>query len=735
MSEPAGPGAFRADLEGLRGLAILLVLGFHAAVPGFSGGFVGVDIFFVLSGFLITGLLLRERERSSTISLRDFYARRARRILPAAAVVLVITLSVAVAVLPPLTLPGYAADAAAAALSVSNYRFATQAMDYFSSVAPPSPFLHYWSLSVEEQFYLLWPLLLLLLVRTSRPRVAAGVALALLCVASAVAAIALTRDAAPWAFYSLPTRAWQLALGGVLAAVAVTSLGRLASAGLAIMGWVGLVAVLVACLVIDRTTPYPGMAALLPAGGAALLIAGGQRKGSPGALLAVPPMRFLGRISYSLYLVHWPILVIPAASLVIGQELPLVERLGLCALAIALGWASWRYVEEPFHRGRRIRLRPGRVIALGSSAIAAVAVFAIVVGAMATAQLDAPGDGPVASRPPGGIGAVGGPSLRPVAVPSAAAPTRRPDGGTAGPRGTPAPSGGATGAAPTPGQAATPEPAVTPQPLPLPVADTGALPRDVQPRLSAAASDWERLFKDGCELQYNGSAPPRCRYGDPNGTRTVALVGDSTAGQWFPALEAIASARHWRIVTYIKFACRFMDIGQFSRILQREYTECEAWLPNVVAELRALQPDLTIVSADRSPGVLNPADDNPVRQGPAMARLFDGVPGQVAVMVTTPQLGFDPPTCLSTHRADIQSCQGSRADAVSWRYLLQERAAARALGKRATVVNMIDWLCPGTTCYSVMNGMIVWRDYFHMTATYAASLAPILDAKLPPLAP
>src|SRR4051794_16259082 len=156
---------FRPELEGLRGIAILLVLLFHGAIPGFPSGFVGVDVFFVLSGFLITGLLIRERETTGTLSLRNFYARRFRRILPAAAVVLVITILLAVVVMPPLDLPRFAGDAVAAALSVSNVRFAIQANDYFSSTQTPSPVLHYWSLSVEEQFYLVWPALLLLVAR------------------------------------------------------------------------------------------------------------------------------------------------------------------------------------------------------------------------------------------------------------------------------------------------------------------------------------------------------------------------------------------------------------------------------------------------------------------------------------------------------------------------------------------------------------------------------------------
>jgi hypothetical protein len=256
----------------------------------------------------------------------------------------------------------------------------------------------------------------------------------------------------------------------------------------------------------------------------------------------------------------------------------------------------------------------------------------------------------------------------------------------------------------------------------------------VRPRLADAPTDFERLNRDGCEQQdYSQSSPLSCTYGDPNASKTVALVGDSTAGQWFPALSIIAKQNDWRIVTFIKFACRFEDIRQYTRVEQREYVECEQWIPKVVNKLQALKPDLTVVAADRAPGVINAGDGNPMVQGQAMARLFDQVPGRIAIMVNTPQMTFDPPTCLSQNRNNIGACTSSRVTALGWQYLMQERSAFRALKPRAVIVNMSDWICPGSTCPSVMNGYIVWRDYLHITATYAATLAPELALQLPSL--
>ena len=735
---PAARGeGFRPDLEGLRGLAIALVLAFHAGIPGIAGGFVGVDVFFVLSGFLITGLLLHEREKTGHTSLPGFYARRARRILPAATVVLLATLAATVVFAAPLDLPRFAQDAAASAFSAGNLRFADQGMDYFAVGQTPSPFLHYWSLGVEEQFYLVWPALLILAVRGRRPRLGAGVALAAVFAASLVGAVILTDVAAPWAFYSLPSRAWQLAAGGLLACLPLAGGGRRRGAALALAGWAGLAAVIAGAVVlIDPSTPYPGVAALLPTAGAAGLVASGLRRGSPGALLAWGPLRFLGRVSFSLYLVHWPILVLPAAMLPLGAELPLYERLALAAAAVALAYLCWRFVEEPFRRGQmlaRLRLARrlvwgnARTLALAGGSIGLTAALCLAISFNAVSALDAPAvasgsDGPAATLDPGP--APGGDTDV-----SGVQDTPPPDVVVIDPGESPDPT-----ASPDPTVVITPNP--TNPPVTKPVVNTGALPADVTPKLSRAAGDWEALKADGCELAYPGTKPlAGCVYGDKNGAITVALVGDSHAGQWFPAVNIIAKREHWKLLPMVKYSCRFTDIRQYSRILKREYTECEAWVDNVAARLATLKPDLTIVAWTRGPGVMNDADNSPARQGVGTANLLANVPGKVALLVDTPQSVYDVPSCLSAHKGDVGACATSRSTAFGWRYLLAEKAAAKALGARATIVNLSDWLCPGKVCPAVLGDHIVYRDFHHLTATFAASLAPALAAKLPDLAP
>src|SRR5487761_1979555 len=342
----------RGDIEGLRAIAVVLVVLFHASIGGFSGGFVGVDVFFVISGFLITGLLLRERQASGTISLSTFYSRRARRLLPAALLVLLVTLGASILLLPPLLIPGVATDTASAALYVSNMGFAMQATDYFAVGQAPSPILHFWSLGVEEQFYLFWPVLVLIVARgASQPARRVGVALFAIAGTSFVFALWLTSAAQPWAFFSLPARAWELALGGILA-LAGTRLRLVPERAAAAAGWIGVALIVLAATVLNETTPFPGYAALLPTVGAALVIVSGARvtAAGPARLLGTAIPRFLGRISYSLYLWHWPVLVLPAVAA--GLPLPLPERVALVVLAVVLAAATNRWVEDPLRRGR-----------------------------------------------------------------------------------------------------------------------------------------------------------------------------------------------------------------------------------------------------------------------------------------------------------------------------------------------------------------------------------------------
>ncbi len=731
------PGdAFRPDLEGLRGVAILAVLLFHAGVPGTGGGFIGVDVFFVLSGFLITGLLLREREERGAIDLAGFYARRARRILPAAAVVLLAILIASWIILAPLDVPGVAGDVFASILFVGNIRFALQATDYFAADVLRSPVLHYWSLGVEEQFYLLWPFLLILAMRFRRVRLSAGLLVGAVFVVSLVFAIVMTGVDAPWAFYSLPGRAWQLALGGLLA-VGATGLARVPWPVKLAAGWGGLAAVVASVVLIGPEVPYPGVAALLPSLGAAGLILAGAGRLSPGALLATPPLRFLGRISYSLYLVHWPILVLPAATLAVGEELSLPVRLGLAAASVVVATLSYRLIEQPFHRGWLGRRRPRPTLAFAGAAICAIALIAATVDASVLVRLQTPDTGVVSNPGPAvtpDSGAVETPP--PWIEPDPSQSPGDEPSGSPSELVSPSPAPGFT---PTPGPSGTDLPTDTPPPIPKPTAPPTpkptappalALPPDVQPALVDARSDSELIARDGCLLGTLPTVPHSdCWFGDPGGSKTVALVGDSHAAVFFPPLNKIAKARGWRLVAYTKISCRFLDLPLISRELQREYTECETWRENVVALLQAHPVDLSIFVVARGMEVVNQADDDPRVQGHSLARMMARIPGKHAVIVDTPQSIYDPPACLSANLDNVWNCATPRNRAFNWRYLKLEKTAAEDSG--AKLINLSNDICPGDPCPAVLDKMIVYRDVHHLTETFAVSLAPELEAALP----
>jgi peptidoglycan/LPS O-acetylase OafA/YrhL len=290
---------FRTDIQGLRAIAVGLVVLYHAGLPGLGGGYIGVDVFFVISGFLITNHLLADLFRSGKIGFASFYAKRARRILPASLLVVVLTASASLLWIAPLQLKAVIQDAAATALYVPNMLFAVQNTDYLSDQTP-SLFQHYWSLGVEEQFYIVWPALIgagFVMVRRSERGLFWGLA-------------------APWAFFSLPTRAWELGVGGLLAFGVRSPRWRPSPAVARLGGWFGLSALVAAGFLYTDATVFPGLAAVGPviASAAVIYFGNWRSRGDPSVLLSLRGIVFIGTISYSLYLVHWPALVIPAQA-------------------------------------------------------------------------------------------------------------------------------------------------------------------------------------------------------------------------------------------------------------------------------------------------------------------------------------------------------------------------------------------------------------------------------------
>jgi peptidoglycan/LPS O-acetylase OafA/YrhL len=346
---PPGDRKFRPDVEGLRAVAILLVVLFHAGVPRVTGGFVGVDVFFVLSGFVITGLLLREHASSGRTRVLSFYGRRSRRILPAATLVIVVTVLAAYHWLGFLTGNDTARVGRTASLFFSNFYFIHTGTNYLASQAPPSPLQNYWSLSVEEQFYIVYPALFILAGKCWKEvdiRRKLLVLLPCIIVASLALSIHQTSTNAITAFFSPATRGWELALGA-LVAVASPQLSKIPEAAAMWMSWVGVAGIGLAAFLYNSATAYPGSAALLPVCATALVVASGTARPLMGAerLLRLPPFQWMGKLSYSLYLWHWPILIIAAQYA--GHSLSVGDNLLWLTAALGLSVLSFFLVENP----------------------------------------------------------------------------------------------------------------------------------------------------------------------------------------------------------------------------------------------------------------------------------------------------------------------------------------------------------------------------------------------------
>ena len=660
MKAPSSAAEFRPDIEGLRGIAILLVLLFHAGLPWTPGGFVGVDVFFVISGFLITGKLWRESQQPGGLNITRFYAWRIRRLLPAALVAIAAITVFGLLLAAPLDRSELAADGAASALSLANMRF-IGSVDYFAATTSPSPFLHFWSLSVEEQFYLVWPALIVLLTWRGGSSRRLIVALLIGVVASFALSIWLTDTSPARAFYLLPTRVWQLGVGGLLALVGVMGTSRGAGA----LAWAGLAAVAVAGVALTAEMPYPGLAALLPTAGAVALLYGGAAPSGPVRLLAAAPLRFLGKISYSLYLWHWPLLVLPLMFL--ERALTGVEIVVAVAAAIGVSWLSWRFVEQPFRYGDRSRRATSwSAIRVGVAGILSVALF--------TQGLAA-------------------------ALPSSAVAVQP----------TPSPSGS-------------------------PVASDGpiTLPADLTPSLASARDDEERLRGDGCLAFERVSTPPNCVYGVKGSAITIALVGDSHASHWFPAIEAIALERGWRLVTFVKVSCSFTTLVQRNLALKREYRECTAFNEATVARLNQIKPALTIIVNRRT---FRPIEENitSALAGAALGEMVARIPGATAILVDTPDPGRDVPACLSKHPSDIRACLFTQDDADNREIGIAERVAADVSGAR--LIDLTANICTEWPCSPISGSVLIYRDEDHMTATFSRSLAAPLGVEIAKLLP
>ncbi len=690
---------FRPEVQGLRAVAVGLVVLYHFWPQRLTGGFVGVDVFFVISGFLITSHLLREATRDGTISLRDFWARRIRRLLPASLLVLAVCAVAAYVWVYPTQWGSTARALIASALYVQNWALAADSVDYLALGTAPTIAQHFWSLSVEEQFYVLWPLLLvagLALARRFRPGTppvrTAAIVIAVVGLASFAVSVVMTAREPAWAYFATPTRIWELALGAGLALLPV----RLVPRARVVLGWAGVVAIVGSAVVLDGETAFPGWVAAVPTLGAVAVIAAGATGSRVGAdrWLSLPPATFLGDVSYAVYLWHWPVVVI--APLALARQLGWSEKIVAILLVVLVSWATKVGVEDRFRRPRPRASTAPRRAGTRRTFVLAGAGMAVVLAL--------------------GLGLRLQQDLRVAAAAEAAA--------------------------------ALPEECLGPGALADPEACGGVMGEGlllVSPPEAVALQNEEPPGSD-CQQNGHGTAVLTCAVGSADADAPlVVVVGDSHATQWLPAFDRLGQEHGFRVESFTKSSCpptaaaRVVDTEDGDA----EAESCRAWLAEVARVVAAAQPDLVVVTAYSSVyGYRPPADDllgaaSDLTEDAAVdgyALLWQGWVDQgieVAAIAAVPRTqGEVVPDCLAGHPRDYAACATPRAESLPPDPLV---AAAERSG--VAVVDLTEQFCDETTCYPVVGNVIVYRDYSHLSVEYARALAPYLGTALDGLVP
>jgi peptidoglycan/LPS O-acetylase OafA/YrhL len=670
---------FRPDIEGLRAVAVGAVLLYHAGVPFARGGYVGVDVFFVISGFLITGLLVRELEHTKGISLARFYSRRAKRLLPLTVVVLafVVLVALALPLYDPVRMDELSGSVIACGLYVMNWLLAVRATDYFAAGLQASPVQHFWTLAVEEQFYLIWPALLLAgawLGRRAglglRPVLAAG--FAAVAVASLAYSVYSTQAQAGAAYFSTLTRGWELALGGMLALVPASRLGLRSRWIASALAPGGLGAIAFATFRFDDDTLFPGYAALVPTLGTAAIIAAGFATTSAGTsrLLTLGPVRHVGRISYSWYLWHWPPLVFAAA---IWGSLSPLEGIVVLAASYVPAVLSNRLVEKPFLHSETLTRFPRKALVLGGACTAASVALGLGLFALTPDIPEAP-----QSEVAGAAALRHNPSLQESA-------------------------------------------------------------RAIQPPPREAESKENRpqMYADGCHLTFPETKAPGCVYGDPSSGTTVVLFGDSHAMQWFPALNKLAKERGWRLVGLTKAACPPAEAHVYNATLRRAYRECDEW--RELALERIVQDEHPSLVVTSSLPTYRPREDGkrlPKEAGRAALvegyastlRKLRSTGAPVALIDDVPHPDKNIPQCVSLSLDHLQECATPRGEALRYPKV-NARAAHEVEGVK--LIDPTPVICLKKTCPAVIGDVLVYRNGSHLTANYARTLTPWLAEQLP----
>ncbi|PRB70151.1 acyltransferase family protein [Arthrobacter sp. MYb213] len=687
-SAPVKIKSFRPEIQALRALAVLLVVAYHLEPGVLPGGYIGVDIFFVISGFLITSHLLREAQRTGTVNFASFFAGRARRILPAAMLVIVVVVVAGLLILPKTLWGTLGIQALASTFSVQNWVLAADSVDYLAAEEAAGPLQHFWSLGVEEQFYLFWPLVVLavcLLVKQNLPgprtdrfasrRRVIFLSFMLIALISLGYSIFTGYSGDAAGYFITTTRIWELAVGGLLAVL----MDAHANGSFTLPRWteswavrnglvlISLLSILGAALTYDAQTVFPGIAAALPVLSCAAIIVAGDTRGLGSLHLLVQwkPVQWVGLASYSLYLWHWPLIVF--VTHLLGHDPNPIQSLVLLAGSLVFAWASLKFVESPARRFTPLAGSAKLSLVAGAAAVAVVAGTALIPGIAQRESIekDQQAVAQLIQDPPAGLGAASVGSGAPAYLPE------------------------------------------TTQIIPVP-----ATAEDDQPDLGACVQDPQSTQIKECE------------FGSKNATFTVALVGDSHAAHWFEALSEHAKERGWKVVTYLKNSCPF---SATERTAERDGgINCSEANKQTLEKLKS-RGDINAVVAANWAGA-SFVDDAAQGYAQQWSKLEDaGLPVYAVVDTPRPPKDEYARDCVEEHSADPEACSFDKSAAFESGDVTKQAAK---LEPRVKVLDFSDQFCIDGRCPSVIGNVLVYRDKHHISDTYMRTLATVFGERL-----
>jgi peptidoglycan/LPS O-acetylase OafA/YrhL len=651
---------YRRDAQGLRAVAIIMVVLWHTGILNIHDG---VVVSFVLSGYLIGRQLFREIGDTGRVSLGKFWARRMRRLVPGMAIVVVSTIVLSWIFASPLRFRDYVTDGLSSAFSLLNWRLAENGTDYFANNGTQTPYQHFWSLSIEEQFYLVAPLLLVAVAWLSRKlfknRALVVAALVSIIGASFYLSVVQTQSNQPLAYFGTHTRAWELAVG-LLLALGAEKLSRMNLTVAAVMSWLGLALMIGTGMLITDHTALPGYADAGPVLGAAMVLAGGCANPRFGAewLLQRKPFDVIANVSYGWYLWHWPMLTLWPN--IVGHEVTYWDRYRIALFSLFLAGVMHYAIEKRVRAHKAFIQVPRRGIVLGGSLTAATAAF------MGLALIVPLNIAPATAAPSQTADVVGLDSVKQAAFQK-------------------------------------------------------DLPGNVQPSLLNAQKDWANA---GCIDDYSATAfelTDNCIVGDTTAKRTMVVFGDSHARQWADPFDVLGKNLGVKVVVMTKVVC---PAEQYSGVVYSDqmgpYAQCDSWRASALDAIESLHPQEIVVTGRARQQIMQAGAEA------TFSRLSRVKGAKLVYMTDTPYPGTDIPDCLAKHSNMVEDCNRSVAEAVQFpEGRAIERVAAEKYG--ATVFDVLPAFCTAATCPSVVDGTIVYYDKSHVTRSYAMKLRPWLE--------